>query len=133
MTDMWVPVLLHSSRRGYTWNLRRMPNCQDHKIKRYVDTDRNSNLQRTRQKREEKKFQLKRSVVKFHATNVTCNSGIFHHQVLTCNMQNIHQARSLRYNCHVSINVDCEYTVLITISFPCTNHILNNNHVNYMY
>ena len=84
-----------------------MANCQDHKIKRYVDTDRNSNLQRTRQKQEEKKFQPKQSIVKFHATNVTCNSCIYHYQVLTCNMQNMHQARCLRYNCHVSINVDC--------------------------
>ena len=109
-TDMWVSVLVHCSRRGCTCNLQRMANCQDHKIKRYVDTDRNSNLQRTRQKREETKFQPRRSIVKFHATNVTCNSCIYNHQVLTYNMQNMYQASCLRYNCHVSVNVDCEYT-----------------------
>ena len=42
---------------------------------------------RTRQKREEKKFQPKRLIIKFHATNVTCNLCIYHHQVQTCNMQ----------------------------------------------
>ena len=101
----------HSSRLGYTCNLQWTTNCQDNTIKRYVDTDRKSNLQRTRQKREETKLKPKRSIVKFHATNVTCNSCIYHHQVLTCNMQNVHQARCLRYNCHASINVDCEYIV----------------------
>ena len=29
-----------SSRRQYSYNWQRMANCQDHKIKRYVDTDR---------------------------------------------------------------------------------------------
>ena len=77
------------SRREYSYNLQRMANIQDHNIKRCVDTDTNSNWQRTRQKREEKKFQPKRLIVKFHATkfNVTCNSCIYHYQVLTCNMQ----------------------------------------------
>ena len=52
-----------SSRREYSYNLQRIANNQDHKIKTNVDQDGNDILQRTRQKREEKRFQPKRSIV----------------------------------------------------------------------
>ena len=50
--------------------------------------EKNSNWHRTRNERK-RKFQLKRLIVRFHATklNVTCNSCICHYQVITCNMQ----------------------------------------------
>ena len=54
------PSSLFKTRIHLLFAKQRMADCQDHKIKRHVDMDRKSNLQRIRQKREETKFQPKR-------------------------------------------------------------------------
>ena len=69
-TGMWV--------RGQDENTaiicKRAVNFQDHKCKRYVDTDTNSNWQRTRQKRKE-------IPTKMIDCQIPCNK---------CNMQFVH-------------------------------------------
>ena len=100
-----------SARREYSYNLQRMAKLSRPQNQNQEICGQGKKLKlATNSKREETKIQTRSNQCQFYATTVTCNLYIYHHHVLTCNMQNMHQARYLQYNCHVSINRECEYT-----------------------
>ena len=88
MTDMWVQVQYYFPVQDEETaaNCKRNTNLRSKVNARDVDTNKNSNWHRTRTEKK-RKFQPKRLIVKFNATNVTFNSCICHYQVITCNMQ----------------------------------------------
>ena len=110
-------------------------NCLAHKLKRYVDMDRNVNWKEL-SRNEKKRNPNRNDQCHFHATTVTCKHAFgLWSSWINCNMQIIH----LVFNHHVTIPASWKVSM---IQLSCINHYrlraysgnsCTNNNNNYMH
>ena len=127
---MWVTVQVEDAAalcKGWQ-------NCQAHKLKRYLEMDRNSNFKEL-SRNDKKQNPDRNDQCHFHATTETCKHAFgLWLSCINCNMQIVH----LVFNHHVTITALCKVS---TIQLSCINHYrlraynvnsCTNNNDNYM-